>query len=115
MEPCAPRNFREFWPYYVGEHLDARNRYLHFLGTGAALAFILIACVSAQPWWLAGAPLAGYALAWIGHFTLERNRPATFRHPIYSLLGDWKMFALMLTGRMDREVARIRAERAAAG
>ncbi len=109
MEPSEPRNFREFWPFYVGEHLDARNRRLHFLGSSAALAFILVAVVSGQPRWLAVAVVAGYALAWIGHFAIERNRPATFRYPIYSLLGDWKMFGLMLTGRMQREVARVQA------
>lgn len=108
MEPIEPRSFREFWPFYVGEHLDARNRWLHFIGTGAALGFILIAAASGQPWWLVGAPVAGYALAWIGHYMIERNRPATFRHPLYSLLGDFRMFGLMLTGRMQREVARIR-------
>lgn len=112
MEPSAPKNFREFWPFYVGEHLDARNRQLHFIGSSAALALILVAIVSGQPWWLLAAVVAGYALAWIGHFTIERNRPATFRYPLYSLLGDWKMFALMLTGRMDREVERVRAGRA---
>lgn len=111
MEPSAPKNFREFWPFYVGEHLDARNRRLHFIGSSAALALILVAIVSGQPWWLLAAVVAGYALAWIGHFTIERNRPATFRYPLYSLLGDWKMFALMLTGRMDREVERVRAGR----
>ncbi|TCH98069.1 DUF962 domain-containing protein [Roseococcus sp. SYP-B2431] len=110
MDPSAPKTFREFWPFYVGEHLDARNRWLHFIGTAAALACILAALVSGQAWWLAGAVVGGYALAWIGHFIIERNRPATFRHPLYSLMGDWKMFALILTGRMDREVDRIRAE-----
>lgn len=114
MEPSEPKNFHEFWPFYVGEHLDARNRRLHFLGTSAALAFILVALVSGQAWWLVGAPVAGYALAWIGHLTIERNRPATFRYPLYSFLGDCKMFALMLTGRMQPEVERIQAERARA-
>ncbi|WP_424813394.1 Mpo1-like protein [Roseococcus sp. YIM B11640] len=111
MTPSKPRSFREFWPFYVGEHLDARNRLLHFIGSSAAIACLLVAAVTGQPWWLLAAVVAGYALAWIGHFTIERNRPATFRHPFYSLLGDWKMFALMLTGRMEREVARIRAGR----
>jgi hypothetical protein len=111
MEPAEPKNFREFWPFYVGEHLDARNRWLHFIGTLAAIACLLIAAVSGQPWWLAAALVVGYALAWIGHFTIERNRPATFRYPFYSFLGDWKMFAMILTGRMDREVARVRAAR----
>lgn len=112
MEEMEPRNFREFWPFYVGEHLDARNRRLHVLGTGAALAFILAAVVAGQPWWLVGAPLAGYGLAWIGHATLERNRPTTFRHPVYSLIGDFRMFGLTLMGRMQAEVARVRDERA---
>jgi hypothetical protein len=112
MEPAEPTNFQEFWPFYVGEHLDARNRWLHFIGTSAAIACLLIAAVSSQPWWLAAALVVGYALAWIGHFTIERNRPATFRYPLYSFMGDCKMFALILTGRMGREVARVRAGRA---
>lgn len=112
MEPAAPKSFREFWPHYVGEHLDARNRRLHFLGTSLALACIVFAVASRRYGWLAAAPLAGYALAWIGHLVIERNRPATFRHPLYSLMGDGRMFVLMLTGRMDREVERVRAGRA---
>lgn len=98
------RTFAEFWPYYVREHCHPGNRLLHFTGT---LLLLLLAVVMAVLgwWWLALAlPVVGYGFAWSGHFLLERNRPATFRHPVWSLMGDYKMFALMAVGRMSREV-----------
>jgi hypothetical protein len=61
---------------------------------------IVLAIATRNPWWLAGVPLCGYGCAWIGHFAFEKNRPATFRHPLYSLMGDWVMFADALRGRV---------------
>ncbi len=102
------RTFAEFWPHYVREHSHRGNRILHFVGTLLALT-LLVATVATGWWWLALALLpVGYGFAWLGHFLLERNRPATFRHPLWSLAGDFKMFALTLTGRMGTELEKAR-------
>ncbi len=92
-------SFREFYPYYLGEHSDRRCRRLHFIGTTLVVACIALAVV-VSPWWLIGMPIAGYGFAWIGHFGFEKNRPATFKHPLYSLMGDWVMYADMVRGRV---------------
>lgn len=102
MKAC--RSFAEFWPFYVAEHAKAGTRRLHFAGTTLALA-CLVAFVLTLDWrLLVAAVVAGYAFAWAGHFFVEHNRPATFTYPFWSLLGDWKMWAAMLLGRMDAEV-----------
>ena len=93
-------SFREFYPFYLAEHADARCRRMHFIGTSLVIAAVALAAVSRNPWWLAAAPAAGYGFAWVGHVRFERNRPATFRHPLYSLLGDFAMYRDMLTGRI---------------
>ena len=93
-------SFREFYPYYLGEHSDPTCRRLHFAGTSLVLLFLLLALLLRNPWWLLGMPLAGYGFAWVGHFFFEHNRPATFKHPWYSLAGDWVMYRDMLTGRI---------------
>ena len=94
------KSFAEFWPYYLGEHRQPATRFLHYLGTLAALGSLVLLVVIGK-WWLF--PLAfmpGYALAWVGHFFIEKNRPATFTYPLWSFMGDWKMLGLMLTGRL---------------
>ena len=92
-------SFREFYPFYLREHSDVRCRRLHFIGTLLVLLALALAIV-VSPWWLIGMPLFGYGFAWIGHFVFEKNRPATFKHPLYSLMGDWVMFADILRGRV---------------
>jgi hypothetical protein len=101
-----PQTYREFWPFYVGEHGAAATRWLHFLGIAGALVFLVVALVTWNGWWLIAMPLFGYSFAWAAHFFVERNKPATFRFPVWSLIGDFHMFALMCQGRMDREVDR---------
>jgi hypothetical protein len=101
----ALRRYRDFWPYYVGEHREPATRAIHAAGTLAALAILVFGLV--EPWALLAAPVVGYGPAWLSHALVERNRPATFRHPLYSLIGDFHMLALMLRGRMRAEVARI--------
>jgi hypothetical protein len=94
----------EFWPHYVAEHSKPSTRLLHLAGTALALA-CLIWFVVIGKWWLF--PLAlipGYGAAWIGHFFIERNRPATFQYPLWSFMGDYKMIWMMLRGRMAGEV-----------
>lgn len=96
-------SWSEFWPYYLDEHRDPRNRAMHVIGTTVALVLIVAALVT-QVWWLLlGALVAGYAFAWIGHFVLQKNRPATFTYPIKSLAYDWRMWALTLVGRIGKE------------
>ena len=101
-DAATPRytSFREFYPFYLGEHADVRCRRLHYLGSVLALGFIATSIGTRNAWWLLGALVSGYACAWVGHFVFEKNRPATFKYPFYSLAGDWVMFAQMLTGRI---------------
>jgi hypothetical protein len=94
------KSFADFWPYYLGEHSKPATRLLHCVGSLAGIGSV-IAFVAIGTWWLF--PLAlvpGYAFAWLGHFFFENNRPATFTYPLWSFMGDWKMLALMLSGRL---------------
>jgi hypothetical protein len=85
-------SFREFYPFYLSEHSHRICRRLHFAGSLLVIAIVLVAIATRDARWLWLAPVAGYGLAWIGHFFFEKNRPATFEHPLYSLAGDWVMF-----------------------
>lgn len=105
----APRlaSFEEFWPYYVSEHSKPATRALHVAGSALGLTALVLA-VLLSPWWLLIAPLLGYALAWAGHFFVEKNRPATFTYPLWSLRGDLRMLRLTLLGKMGPELERAR-------
>lgn len=93
-------SFREFYAYYLGEHQNPTCRRLHFVGT-ALLVLILVTTLLTERWaLLILLPVVGYGFAWVGHFVFEKNRPATFRHPWYSLAGDFVMFADILRGRI---------------
>lgn len=93
-------SFAEFYPYYLGEHSNLVCRRLHFVGTTLIVVIAAYALISENVWWLAAIPLVGYGFAWVGHFFFEHNRPATFKHPIYSLIGDWVMWWQMLSGKI---------------
>jgi hypothetical protein len=93
-------NFSEFYPYYLSEHGNRVCRRLHFIGSSLVIAIVLLAVLSGQWRWLWLAPLFGYGFAWVGHFVYEKNRPATFKHPLYSFIGDWVMFGQMLRGKV---------------
>jgi hypothetical protein len=94
-------SFREFYPFYLNEHSDRTCRRLHFIGSTLVLVVLgLVIARVLSPWWLLSLPLIGYGFAWIGHFFFERNRPATFTYPLYSLMGDWVMFKDILTGKI---------------
>ena len=93
-------SFREFYPYYLSEHENVTCRRLHFIGTSLVLGFLLAAILRANPMWLLLVPLAGYGFAWVGHFFFEKNRPATFKYPFYSLAGDWVMYWDILRGKV---------------
>lgn len=98
--PKRIESFEEFWPYYLQQHRHPISRALHLGGTLLALLCLALA-VTLSPLWALGAPLGGYGLAWLGHFAFERNRPATFHYPLWSLRADWRMFRRMLAGRLD--------------
>jgi len=93
-------SFAEFYPSYLAEHANRTCRRLHFVGSSLVIGCLVAAVVTGNLWWLAAAPVAGYGLAWIGHFFFEHNRPATFSYPLYSLCGDWVMYKDLITGRM---------------
>ena len=94
------RSFRDFYPFYLSEHSDRTCRRLHFVGTSGGLTCAGLALASLNPWWLLAGLVSGYAFAWVGHFFFEKNRPATFTHPLYSFIGDWVMWKDMLTGKI---------------
>ena len=93
-------SFDDFYPYYLREHSSRASRRLHVIGTSLAVAVAVAAFVTQEWVLLWGVPLAGYAFAWTGHFFFEKNSPATFRHPLYSLRGDFKMLRDVLSGRL---------------
>ncbi len=94
------KSFADFYPFYLSEHSDPICRRLHFVGSVLVLVTLVYAIVTATWWMLLLLPVIGYGFAWIGHFAFEKNRPATFTYPLYSLLGDWVMFKDMLTGKI---------------
>jgi hypothetical protein len=92
-------SFREFYPYYLQQHCNPVSRRLHLAGTLVALAAVALATATRHWGWLLAAAAAGYLPAWAGHFFFEHNRPATFRHPLYSLWADLRMLFEVLSGR----------------
>lgn len=101
------KSFEEFWPYYVGEHRLPSCRAVHYVGSLLAPS-VLIAIIVTGSWaWLPIILVAGYGPAWVGHFIIEKNRPATFTYPVWSLMGDYKMLGLALRGKMADEVTRL--------
>lgn len=94
------RTFKEFYPFYLGEHRNRTCRRLHFVGTTLGLSLFVNAIVSLNPWLILAGFVCGYAFAWVGHFFFEKNRPATFSYPAYSFAGDWVMWKNMLTGKI---------------
>lgn len=102
--------FGEFWPEYVRAHSAGSTRVMHFAGTVAGWVILVAAVIERRWWWIALALMVPYALAWVSHFFIEHNRPATFEHPLWSWWADQKMVAMMIVGKMGEEVMRARAD-----
>lgn len=99
------KSFWSFYQYYLTEHANAKNRLLHFVGTGFILAFLISGIILQNWWFIAVIPVCGYGFAWAGHFFIEKNKPATFTYPLYSLGSDFVMFWHILTGQMRKKLA----------
>ena len=93
------RSFGDFYPFYLSEHSNKVSRRLHFTGTSIAVALLITAAITQRWWLIAVALVQGYAFAWVGHYFFERNKPATFRYPAFSLMGDWRLWWDILNGR----------------
>jgi len=100
------KSFAEFWPHYVAEHSKPATRLLHLVGTAIAVGSVVYFILIGRWWLFPLALLPGYGMAWIAHFFIEKNKPATFRYPLWSFLGDYKMIWMMLTGGMGKQVER---------
>jgi hypothetical protein len=100
-------SYEEFWPFYLSQHSRRGTRFWHFIGTSTVFFWIILAVWKANAWLLLPAPVTAYGFAWYGHFFIENNKPATFGHPLWSLRADFRMYGLMLTGRLDAELERL--------
>jgi hypothetical protein len=98
------RSFRDFWPHYLREHAKPKTRAMHYAGTTLVVLVAIAALLTGNWWILLAMPLAGYGFAWASHAAIERNRPATFTYPTWSLMADFKMWWLWLTGRLKPEL-----------
>jgi len=93
------KSFSEFWPFYVSEHSRTATRWLHLIGTTAGIALVIYFIASGRWWLFLLGFIPGYGCAWLAHFLVEKNKPATFEYPLWSFMGDYKMIAWMLMGR----------------
>lgn len=105
------KTFAAFWPFYLREHSRRRTRALHYAGTTLVVFILLFAVLTGRWLLLLAVPLAGYGFAWVAHFAVEKNRPATFTYPLWSLAADFKMWWLWLTGRLAPELEKAGVER----
>ncbi len=94
------KTFAEFYPLYLKEHSNRTCRRLHFVGSSLALVCLALLVITGQPGYLLAGLLCGYGFAWIGHFVFEKNKPASFKRPLYSFMGDWLMYRDLWTGRI---------------
>lgn len=96
--------YEAFWPFYLQEHAKPATRYAHYIGTVLVIAIAIFAVATQQWLILLAMPVAGYVFAWASHAFIEQNKPATFTHPLWSLVSDFRMFFLWVTGRLDQEL-----------
>ena len=101
------KSFDAFWPHYLAEHSKPATRALHALGTTMSLILLGVLIMRGSWWLLPLVLIPGYGAAWIAHFFVEKNRPATFTYPLWSFIGDYKMIGLMITGKIDGEIERV--------
>jgi hypothetical protein len=99
--PPQHQSFVDFYPFYLSEHSHRTCRRLHFLGSTLSLICLAIFAVTGKPQYLLYGLLCGYGCAWIGHFVFEKNKPASFKRPLYSFMGDWVMYSDMWRGRVS--------------
>jgi hypothetical protein len=102
-------SYDDFFVYYLTQHSDRTNRLLHACGTGVSIAFIIAMIATGHGWWALAWPVIAYSFAWFGHFVVEGNKPATFGHPWWSFISDFRMVWLMLTGRLGSYLATAQA------
>ncbi|WP_298624023.1 DUF962 domain-containing protein [uncultured Legionella sp.] len=93
------KNFKEFYPFYLSQHRNPMCIRLHVMGTSLVIICLIIFLVTHNPYWLLLMPVLGYGFAWIGHYVFEKNKPATFKHPLYSLLADFVLFKQFFMGK----------------
>ena len=99
-DPKTFQTFAQFYPLYLSEHSNRTCRRLHFAGSTLSLVCLALLVATANPWWLLAGVLVGYAFAWVGHFGFEKNKPASFKRPLYSFMGDWAMYRDIWVGRV---------------
>jgi hypothetical protein len=100
------KSFKAFYPYYLTEHSNKTCRSLHIIGTTILLTLVLTAILQKQPELLILVPVAGYGFAWAGHFFFEKNKPATFKYPLWSLASDFKMYYQVVTGKIALDTSK---------
>lgn len=101
------KSFEEFWPFYLSEHSKPATRWFHFFGTGLMAINLVWSIATFHFLYILFCPVIAYGAAWFSHFFIEKNRPATFTYPLWSLMGDFKMWGLMATGRIGAELQRL--------
>jgi hypothetical protein len=107
--------YAEFWPFYLREHSKPVTRWLHYVGTSVGSMIGLFAAMQGRPLLVPAALVAAYGMAWIGHFGFEKNRPASFKYPLWSLISDYRMLGLMVVGQLGPHLERAKAVSPAEG
>ena len=97
-------SYKDFWPFYLGEHSKPATRAFHYIGTTAFIAIVVYGCITATWWALPVAVVVVYGLAWFSHFVIEHNKPATFTYPGWSMISDFRMLGIALAGKMGAEL-----------
>ncbi len=104
------KTLREFWPFYLGEHSHPVNRWLHAIGSLGVLGLVAATIATRQPLLLLAGPVVGYGFAWVGHFFVEKNKPASFKYPLKSFISDWRLLYVTLTFQAAAEVEAYKAQ-----